>query len=148
MGNVGSYERYRGRLTVTVPTDLHGDARIIGDVVDMGAYENLCQDIRRVKPSCDGDGKLSVKVTTSLPEGTTVFISNGDRGAKRAKIKANGRGKVKWQNQSGQREVCASGCTQQTNSGCGTRFGGKVTISTRRVPCPSYPRYNESSLSY
>ncbi len=98
---------------VTEPYDLDGNPRILNDVVDMGAYESVCDEVTKLKTSCKGEpgaGKLVAKLHTSLPGGSTVMVRCDDGRSTPAAIKPNGRGKAKWSNQTGPVEVCPSGC--------------------------------------
>ncbi|RJP33682.1 MAG: hypothetical protein C4547_11965 [Phycisphaerales bacterium] len=99
---------------VTEPFDLDGNPRILTDVVDMGPYESVCNDVQRLKTRCHGDkpgeGKLIAKLRTTLPCGSTVRLRCDGGDPVRAAIRPNGRGKATWKGQGGRVEVCVSGC--------------------------------------
>jgi len=70
-----------------------------------------CDDIRKFKVACNERGKLKAVVKSSLPQGTELTLdNNGDRQV--ITLNDAGRGKFKWQNQSGRRTVAIVECPQ------------------------------------
>ena len=96
---------------VTEPKDLDGNPRILHQTVDMGVYESVCDDLSGLELTCSDTGKLKAKLTTALPKGSTVTLTNSTaKKAKQVAINRKGVGKAKWRNQTGQIEICPAGC--------------------------------------
>ncbi|MCC7292302.1 MAG: hypothetical protein IT449_09605 [Phycisphaerales bacterium] len=68
-----------------------------------------CAAIRKLTANCR-EGRLTAKVSSSLPEGTelTICLSGGD--VRTLSINARGKGKVKWTGLAGPQEVCMLDC--------------------------------------
>lgn len=96
---------------VTEPLDLDGNPRILNDVVDMGAYESVCDEVTELTAECTSE-KLKAKIRTTLPEGAAVMISNSRDKTKPASINAKGKGKARWKSASAPATLCPAGCAE------------------------------------
>ena len=96
---------------VTEQKDLDGNPRILHETVDMGVYESVCDDLTSLELTCSDTGKLKAKLTTSLPKGSTVTLTNSAaKKAKQVAINRKGVGKAKWRHQTNQVQICPAGC--------------------------------------
>lgn len=97
---------------VTQKVDLDGHPRILGDRVDLGSYELLCPAILSLKASCTTGGKLKAVVRTTLPEGATVRVRQGEGKSREATVKPNGKAVAKWRpDETDTGSICPEGCT-------------------------------------
>ncbi|MCG3131150.1 MAG: hypothetical protein FLDDKLPJ_01926 [Phycisphaerae bacterium] len=97
---------------VTQKVDLDGHPRILGDRVDLGCYELLCPAILSLKASCTSGGKLKAVVRTTLPEGATVRVRQGEGKSREATVKRNGKAVAKWRpDEEDTGPICPEGCT-------------------------------------
>ncbi len=69
-----------------------------------------CGKIRKLKVVCLGSGTLKAKLKSSLPKGTILTASNNGGDHKPMSINKRGKGKAKWRQQTGRREVCILEC--------------------------------------
>ncbi|MCG3131663.1 MAG: hypothetical protein FLDDKLPJ_02468 [Phycisphaerae bacterium] len=75
-----------------------------GGAVDCGA-------VRKFNAKCR-DGKLTAKVVSSLAEGTELTLARNGGDPKTVTINARGKGKAKWNGQSGAQDVCVVECPE------------------------------------
>ncbi len=83
---------------------------ISGQIVPISALN--CDLISKFKARCK-NGRLSVKVTSSLPEGTELTIDN-DGDLQTMVLNRKGKGKVSYNGQSGRRQVAIVECPQES----------------------------------
>ncbi len=68
-----------------------------------------CEAIHKLKTRCNG-GRLTAKVKSSLPPGTTLTLTRDGKEPRAIRINNKGRGKTVWLNQSGRNNVCVCEC--------------------------------------
>ncbi len=71
-----------------------------------------CGDIRKFKVKCSRKHKLTARLATAFRPGTVLTLSNEGEDPQCVIIDALGRGKARWREQSGPREICVEQCRE------------------------------------
>lgn len=78
----------------------------------------VCTAVTQVKVRCASTGKISVKVSSTLVEGSVLTFTNDGGREREVIVAADGSGKAKWKNQTGAHEICLVECGDCQSATC------------------------------
>jgi len=82
----------------------------------LGVWRNgagvACDAVKKLIARCTDNGKLTAKVKSSLPPGTTLTLTRNGEEPHAIRINGKGRGKTAWVNPSGRQQVCICECPE------------------------------------
>ncbi|MCG3131664.1 MAG: hypothetical protein FLDDKLPJ_02469 [Phycisphaerae bacterium] len=98
-------------LTATATDNASGETSEFSACIEIAGSAIDCGAIRKFTAKCR-DGTLTAKVVSSLPEGTELTLARNGGDPKTVTINARGKGKAKWNGQSGAQALRIEECPE------------------------------------